>query len=69
MNANDLRLFQTLERYCEDLQLEIDLSGDSFVLMEQVSGLNCGRFSNIESLSNYIYGYEAGLSKGKCQCK
>lgn len=36
MNANDLRLYQSVEEYCDKLQLQISLTGDDFTLV--VSG-------------------------------
>ena len=68
MNANDLRLYQSVEEYCDKLQLQISLTGDDFTLVV-LGGMCLGRFPDINSVSQYIYGYEAGFSRGKCQCK
>lgn len=68
MNANDIRLYNRLEEYCKDLNLEIKLVGDHFSLF--VKNSTClGNFADLNSLASYIYGYEAAFSRGKCGCK
>jgi len=63
-NANDIRLFNKLKKYCVSLKLEIELVGSEFSLTQK-SGMCLGRFIDVHSLSQYIFGYEAGYSKGK----
>lgn len=62
--ANDILLYQTLLEYCKVLNLEIRLTGDGFRLFN-ITGDALGTLHNLSDLSHYIYGYEAGFSKGK----
>lgn len=68
MNADNIRLYNQLEEYCKELNLEIKLVGSNFSLF--VKDTTClGSFSDLANLASYIYGYETGFSRGKCGCK
>lgn len=63
MNANDIRLYEQISNQSKKLNLNIKLEGESFALYTKKGGL-LGRCENLNDLAHYIYGYDAGFSKG-----
>lgn len=63
--ANEIRLFDYLDSRAKDMSLRISLSGEKFDLTSY-DGLSLGYFGNLDHLAQYIYGYEAGHSAGRC---
>ncbi len=66
MNANDLRVYQDTEERFKKMRVKIELKGPAFEL--SLSNKECyGKFENVRDLSTFLYGYEAGLSRGRCE--
>lgn len=68
MNADNVRLYEEISNRSKNQKLEIRLEGESFALYNKKGG-TLGVFANLNDLANYIYGYEAGFSKGFCLAK
>jgi hypothetical protein len=69
MNANDIRLYQNIESRCKELKLILENNGPRFELGDSSPATHHGSFENVHDLSLFIYGYEAGLSRGRCEKK
>ncbi len=63
-NADDIRLYNSLIERTKQLDLVISLVGAAFQITTKC-GAVLGTVSCLNDLANYLYGYDAGFSKGK----
>ncbi len=68
MNADNVRLYEEISNRSKDQNLRIKLEGENFSLYNKEGGM-LGVFADLNDLANYIYGYEAGFSKGFCTAR
>lgn len=63
MNGYDATLYENIKVRVEELGMLLTIVGQKFQLQRE--GQNLGHFADLESLANYIYGYDTGFRAGK----